>query len=203
MRGTCAALLCLGLSLAPILGLAWALPARADANSGFAAYERGDYATAFKEFLPLAEGGQASAQAAIGQMYLDGHGVEKDAAAAAHWLERAALGGNARAQAQIGTMYLIGEGVAADPVKAAHFTELAAGNDVARAQVDIAAMYYQGVGVAPDKTKAYFYALLAARQGNQEGEGLVQLVGAELSPSDRARAEAEAQSWQPGQKPTD
>ncbi len=64
------------------------------------AYEAGDYATALKEFLPLAEAGQASAQAAIGQMYLDGHGVPQDPAQAAIWLEKAASGGNARAAAR-------------------------------------------------------------------------------------------------------
>ena len=38
-------------------GSAWA-----DFDDGWAAYERGDYATAFQEFLPYAEQGNAKAQ---------------------------------------------------------------------------------------------------------------------------------------------
>ncbi|MES1153288.1 MAG: hypothetical protein ABUL54_15405, partial [Dongia sp.] len=69
---------------------------------GFKAYESGDYATALKEFLPLAEKGQVSAQAAVGQMYFEGKGVAPDPKEAAKWLEPAAKAGNARAQFLLG-----------------------------------------------------------------------------------------------------
>ena len=45
-------------------GSAWA-----DLNDGLAALKRGDYATAYREFLPLAEEGHALAQCRIGFMY--------------------------------------------------------------------------------------------------------------------------------------
>src|SRR3954470_22703278 len=61
---------------------------------GFKAYESGDYATALKEFLPLAKKGQVSAEAAVGQMYFEGKGVAPDPAEAAKWLEPAAKAGN-------------------------------------------------------------------------------------------------------------
>ena len=41
-------------------GSAWA-----DFDDGVAAYKRGDYATAYREFLPLAEQGHAQAQSLI------------------------------------------------------------------------------------------------------------------------------------------
>ena len=41
-------------------GSAWA-----DYDDGFAAYQRGDYETAYREFLPLAEQGHAQAQSLI------------------------------------------------------------------------------------------------------------------------------------------
>ncbi len=44
-------------------------PARADFQDGVAAHERGDYATALREFRPLAEQGDAAAQYNLGQMY--------------------------------------------------------------------------------------------------------------------------------------
>ena len=39
---------------------------------------RGDYATAFKYFRPLAVQCHATAQAKLGQMYFQGHGVTRD-----------------------------------------------------------------------------------------------------------------------------
>ena len=42
---------------------------------GFNAYEGGDYATALREWKPLAEQGDASAQYSLGVMYKKGQGV--------------------------------------------------------------------------------------------------------------------------------
>jgi len=44
-------------------------PARAGFDEGVAAYYRGDYETALKEFRPLAEQGDADAQYNLGVMY--------------------------------------------------------------------------------------------------------------------------------------
>jgi len=46
------------------------------------AFDRGDYATALKEFLPLAEQGNAKAQLYLGRMYYNGWGVPEDLAQA-------------------------------------------------------------------------------------------------------------------------
>ena len=62
------------------VGSAWA-----DFDDGFAAYERGDYATALKEFLPLAEQGHAKAQFFLGSMYAQGKGVSKNNSEALKW----------------------------------------------------------------------------------------------------------------------
>ena len=42
-----------------------------DFNKGLAAYNSGDYATALKEWKPLAEQGDASAQYQMGYIYYD------------------------------------------------------------------------------------------------------------------------------------
>ncbi len=55
-----------------------------------AAYARGDYASAFKLWLPLAEGGSPRAQMNIARMYERGEWVAKDPAVAAEWYRRAA-----------------------------------------------------------------------------------------------------------------
>ena len=42
-------------------------------DAGTAAFERGDYKTAFRLLTPLAEKGYVFAQVAIGDMYAEGH----------------------------------------------------------------------------------------------------------------------------------
>ena len=53
------------------------------------AYARGDYATAFKLWLPLAEQGSPQAQRNIARMYERGEWVAKDQAMADEWYRRA------------------------------------------------------------------------------------------------------------------
>ena len=68
-----------------VIVLALALPVHvwaADYQAGFYAYDRGDYATALKEWRPLAEQGHAKAQYNLGIMYDDGEGVAQDYAEA-------------------------------------------------------------------------------------------------------------------------
>lgn len=55
-----------------------------------AAYNEGNYATAYRLLRPLADQGNASAQARIGQMYREGSGVPRDYAEALKWFRKAA-----------------------------------------------------------------------------------------------------------------
>ncbi len=55
------------LALAIVFVLGLAPPAWADFEAGVAAYNRGDYATALREFKPLAEQGYNSAQTNLGR----------------------------------------------------------------------------------------------------------------------------------------
>jgi hypothetical protein len=75
------------LSLSCKFGLliCWAVPASADIASAARAYQNGDYSTAFKEFMPLAEQGSAQAQSYVAYMYEVGEGVGKNYVEAA-WL---------------------------------------------------------------------------------------------------------------------
>jgi len=164
---------------------------------GFKAYESGDYATALKEFLPLAQKGQVSAQAAVGQMYFEGKGVAPDPVEAAKWLEPAAKAGNARAQFLLGKLYLSGEGVKADTAKAASLSKAAADQGFVDAQVDMTALYYQGVGVPKDMTQAYLYATLAARQGNADAKNILELLSQDMKPEEIAKGDALVKAWQP------
>ena len=70
-----------------LIGLA--APARAGLDEGFAAAKRGDFATALREWRPLAEQGNAAAQYNLGLMHNNGHGVPQDYAQAARWYRTA------------------------------------------------------------------------------------------------------------------
>jgi len=94
-----------------IVALGLIRPAWADYQDGEAAYERGDYQTALREWRPLAEQGLAEAQWTLGVLYSVGHGVAQSSAGAAAWYRKAAEQGYANGQASLGYLYYYGHGV--------------------------------------------------------------------------------------------
>jgi hypothetical protein len=105
----------------PILALLLALlalDASADLQAGIEALKRNDYATAYKEWLPLAEQGDRSAQFGLARLYTRGDGVEKSYEEAAKWARRSAEQDHDKAQELLGTFYANGQGVEKEPVKA-------------------------------------------------------------------------------------
>jgi len=90
----------------------------ADFQKGFTAYQSGDYATALREWEPLAKQGNASAQSNLGVMYAKGQGVLQDYKTAVKWYRLAAEQGNASALGNLGVMYALGRGVIQDNVYA-------------------------------------------------------------------------------------
>ncbi len=81
-------------------------PARAGWDEGVAAYDRGDYATALREWRPLAKQGNVKAQYILGVMYEKGQGVPQDYAEAVEWYRNAATSVNTRAQASLKVIHL-------------------------------------------------------------------------------------------------
>jgi TPR repeat protein len=66
----------------------------ADWEKGLTAYKSGDYATALREWTPLAKQGNAIAQTNLGRMYGLGTGVIQDNVYAHMWLNIAASSGD-------------------------------------------------------------------------------------------------------------
>ena len=64
-----------------------------DFAKGFAAYQTGDFATALKEWRPLAEQGNANAQSNLGLMYEYGRGVLQDNILSHMWYNIASANG--------------------------------------------------------------------------------------------------------------
>jgi TPR repeat protein len=90
------------------------------------AYGRGDYATALREWQPLAERGHADAQYNLGMLYNFRKGVPQDFATARQWYEKAAAQGHAGAQNNLGGLYEFGHGVTRDDVLAYMWYHIAA-----------------------------------------------------------------------------
>ena len=76
-----------------------------DYVKGVDAYDRGDFATALKEWKPLAEKGDALAQSDLGDVYRLGKGVPQDYVEAMKWYRKAAEQGSEYSQNILGAMY--------------------------------------------------------------------------------------------------
>ena len=157
--------------LAPVLSIFLVLAAgdaRAGFDEGFAAIERGDYATAIREFTALAETGHVQAQFNLGLLYAKGLGVPQDYAKAMRWYRLAAEQGYADVQNNFGVMYENSEGVPQDYAEALRWYRKAAEQGDAIAQFDLALMYVRGRGVPQDDAEAVKWLRRAAEQGDAE-----------------------------------
>jgi TPR repeat protein len=174
-----------------------AAPAWADFKAGADAYQRGDYATALREWQPLAEQGQALAQYNLGLLYANGQGVSKDDAQAQQWYEKAAAQGHADAQVNLGILYDYGRGVAQDYKKAVYWYRLSAkqGNELAQRQLGL--MFERGDGVPQDYVQAYMWYTLGAANGAKRGAALRDALAKRMTPDQIAEAQQLAQEWKP------
>jgi uncharacterized protein len=111
--------------LASVLVASKPVPA-ASRLDGTAAFARGNYIDAVNKTWPLAERGDARAQALLGFMYEHGRGVAQDYVAAVYWYTCAAEQGHPTAQYLLGLMYDKGHGVVRSDVLAYKWLNLAA-----------------------------------------------------------------------------
>src|ERR1700722_17722915 len=93
-------------------------------RQGVSAFNRQDYVSASRIFIPLAERGVASAQSYLGFMFETGRGVPQNYAEAAMWYRRAAEQGDSLAQYSLGLLYDKGFGVPRDIVEAGKWLNL-------------------------------------------------------------------------------
>ncbi len=118
------------------LYLMLATPAWAGFDEAAAAYQRGDYATALREWRPLAEQGDARAQYNLGVMYYYGEGLPQDYAEAVRWYRKAAAQGHTSAQYYLGQMYETSQGVPQNYAQAHKWYNLAAAQGDEDARLD-------------------------------------------------------------------
>ena len=139
----------------------------ADIQDGLDAFKSGDYATALKELKPLAEIGDAMAQASLGIMYRFRLGVTQDYKTAIKWFTLAAEQGKASAQFGLGSMYRNGVGVTQDYDAAFKWYQLAAEQGDVWAQSSLASMYASGDGVIQDFILAHMWFSISESNGRE------------------------------------
>lgn len=93
----------------------------------YTAYDRANYATALKIWLPQAQEGDPEAQTYVGEIYEKGLGIQADYILAAAWYRKAAAQGFSRAMINLGYLYESGLGVEANVVEAMNWYRKASG----------------------------------------------------------------------------
>ncbi len=177
-------------------------PAWAGFGEGAAAYHRGDYATALREWRPLAEQGDAEAQYNLGLMYYTGKGVPRDYAKAVGWYRKAAEQGDAGAQNNLGVMYGEGQGVPRDYAKAVGWYRKAAEQGDAGAQNNLGVIYDKGLGVPRDYILAHMWFGLAVSKlppGEVRDRAVKNrdIVAKRMTPAQISEAQKLAREWKP------
>lgn len=128
-------------------------------EEGRAAYEAKDYAAAYRLWLPLAERGDVRAQHAVGDLYEDGNGVERDLRTAAGWYARAAERGHAESMYRLSVGHAWGlGGLRRDDALAAKWLRRSAEGGFRKAQKVLAQAYERGrFGLPRDAQQAKYW----------------------------------------------
>ncbi|TDJ35696.1 MAG: sel1 repeat family protein [Gammaproteobacteria bacterium] len=145
-------------------------------KAALAAYEKGDFETAFAHWKLLAEKDSPLAQYYMAVLYRDGAGVPQDYVQARSWYERAANGGSVRALHDLAVMYQGGVGVAQNFAAAFPYLELAAARGYAPSQYNLGVLLLEGKGTEADAMLGYVWIYRAATQGLEQAlaaQGLV------------------------------
>jgi hypothetical protein len=158
-----------------------------------AAYERGDYPTAFALARPLAEQGEPVAETILGIMNYKGQGVTENDVEAVRWFRAGAEKGNDVSQLFLGIMYSNGQGVSKDETEAARWFRMAAEQGNAKAATELGYLYSSGDGVSKDLVKAAQLFRTAAEKGNAEAQ--IDLGGAYFNGDGVTKDYTEAAMW--------
>ncbi len=141
-------------------------PADSKLASRFGAGANGDPGA----LLQAAQRGNPNAQFQMGDLYMTGHGVMRDPAAAAAWYRAAAQQGHPVAASNLGVLYAEGRGVQQSDAEAANWFRKAADAGDIGGENNLGSMYLAGRGVAPSDTLGAKWILAAAEHGAPEAQ---------------------------------
>ena len=160
-----------------------------DFEKGLRAAQSGDFATALREWMPLAEKGDADAQYNVAQMYSQGDGVIQDDRQAVKWWLKAAKQNHTSAQYNMGVMYAEGRGIIQDYKEALKMFSKAAEKGEADAQSYLGSMYVQGHAVLQDDVYAHMWWNIAASNGSETAAKNRSIVTKRMTSSQIAEAQ--------------
>ena len=145
-------------------------------DAGVAAYDAGDYATAYKLWSSI-DDDDVAAMRNVGMLERKGLGTAKNPKAAEEMFARAAEAGLPTAQADLADMLLKGEAGPPDPVHAVPLLETAAAANHPVAQYELAQLYESGSVVPKDMKKARRLYAAAASHGMAEAQKRLKELG--------------------------
>ena len=180
---------------ATFLCLMLATPAWAGMDDAMVAYSQRDYATALREFRPLAVHGDGIAQYSIGVMYYYGQGVPQDYTEALKWYRKAAERGDAKALFSVARMYNAGMGVPRDYIEALKWYRKAAELGHGDSQAQLGVMYFVGMKVSRDYIEALKWLNIAASLGVDLAPRYSDIVAKRMAPAQIAEAQRLADEW--------
>lgn len=123
--------------------------------------------------LQAATQGDVEAQAMLGQILLDGRGIQRDPVLALTWFRIAARQGHAMACNMVGRCLEHGWGRIANPAEAALYYRLAAERGLDWGLYNLANLLATGRGVPEDPHQAFTLYLQAAESGHAKSMNLV------------------------------
>lgn len=136
-------------------------------EEGDQAYKKGDYVTALREFIPLAEKGDRVAQFLVGNIYKEGHGVPKDINIALAWFLKSANQGHSMGQMFAADILLKQENyVAASP-----WEKKLAEQGFPNCMYTLGKMYELGRGVPKDVETGVRWIKASAEKGFVTAQG--------------------------------
>ena len=140
-----------------------------------------------------ADAGNPEAQYALATFYKEGTGVPKDIEKAVRLLQAASLADNVDAEVEYAIALFNGTGTPKNEAAAVALLRKAAKQNSPIAQNRLAHVLVSGQGVPMDKIEGLKWH--TDRQNRGQGRPDLDEALAQLSPEDRAKAEAAARSW--------
>ena len=161
-------------------------------QAGVEAWQRGDFASAVKQWRPLADRGDADAQFNMGQAYRMGRGVPADLRIAQSWFQKAAAQGHELAQGNLGLLlYESGKRAEAMP-----WIRKAAGRGDPRAQYVLGVELTNGDLIPRDFPRAYALMTRAASKGLPPAAKSLEQMEKFIPAADRQKGMALARQMQ-------
>ncbi len=130
-------------------------------------------ASAIAEIRRAARSGDVGAQALLGQVFLEGRGVEVDEAEGFHWHAVAASAGNIESMNMVGRCHELGRGTVVDETLAAVWYRKAASAGLDWGIYNYANLLATGRGVARDRPQAFALYQRAAAMGHAKSMNFV------------------------------